>query len=170
MQFDQVVEPTHEMCFGSIISFGTIACIKGGERNDSTKKTYIRTTGSKGGTHRDTHQSGRQYFTMCVFCLDHIGYGAMVTLLFSAAMGSLASVIIAKSKRLMIASITAASYYLSLLGINILFFDGKLQGMWETALVVIAGTGLVILGGLKERKPHKNRAAKTKIVKLYKKH
>ena len=99
-----------------------------------------------------------------------IGYGAMVTLLLSAALGSMTSVIIAKSKRLMIASITSVSYYLSLLGINILFFDGKLQGMWETALVVIAGTGLVILGGLKERKPHKNRAAKTKIVKLYKKH
>ena len=91
-----------------------------------------------------------------------VGYGAMLTLMLSSDLGALMGVMKAKSKWLLIASLTAAGYYLSLLVMNILFFDGRLQGVWETALVVMAGAGFVILAGLKEGKTRRTRLRKYK--------
>lgn len=78
-----------------------------------------------------------------------IGYGAMLTVLLSSAMGALISVTRIKRRRMVTCMASGACYYLVLLSITALFFGGQYQGMGVTALLVFAGVGSVALIGLK---------------------
>lgn len=94
---------------------------------------------------------------------ESIGYGVMVILLASSAVGSLAGVNKSGQKRLVTAALTGGCYYLVMVVMNILFFEGRFDGMGETALVVMAGSGLVILAGLKGERTGKKRAKNFKF-------
>lgn len=86
-----------------------------------------------------------------------IGYGSMVIVLLASALGAVISTRKVKRLRLQVSLLTGASYYAALLGITALFFGGQYQGMGVTALLVLAGTGTVILLGAREKKPGKYR-------------
>lgn len=81
-----------------------------------------------------------------------IGYGAMVILLLSSAAGSWAAVLLIKHRRMLVCLISGASYFLLLLACTALFFGGQYQGIGMTALLILAGCGIVILLGLKGEK------------------
>lgn len=86
-----------------------------------------------------------------------IGYGAMIILFFASVLGAIISAAKVQRRRLQVCLMSGAAYYASLLGITALFFGGQYQGMGVTALVILSGTGAVILLGGRERKQRKYR-------------
>lgn len=81
-----------------------------------------------------------------------IGYGAIVILLLSSAMGAWLAAALSKRRWMVVCLGAGGSYYLTLLGITALFFGGQYQGMGVTVLVVLGGCGAVGLLGLREGK------------------
>jgi putative membrane protein (TIGR04086 family) len=81
-----------------------------------------------------------------------MGYGAMIAIPVSAAIGALVSVAIIKRRRMQVCLITGAAYLLSLIGINILFFGGQFQGLVVTVLLILLGTGGIGALGLRNGK------------------
>lgn len=79
---------------------------------------------------------------------ESIGYCAMIILLISSMLGSYTAQEAVKHKRVIMCAAAAAGYYVSLLAITAMFFGGQYQGMGVTALVVAAGTGVIILSKL----------------------
>ena len=79
--------------------------------------------------------------------VEGIGYGAMVILAVSALGGSLTAWHKIKRLRLQVCLLSGGIYYLMLVGITMLFFGGRFQGMSVTALMVACGSILAILGG-----------------------
>lgn len=77
-----------------------------------------------------------------------IGYGSMVILAVSAAVGCMLASRIFPRKQLMVCGITAAGYYLCLLATTALFFGGQYRGMGVTALMVLLGAALAMLPAL----------------------
>ena len=88
---------------------------------------------------------------------DAVGYGAMVILLTASFAGAILAQRKVKRKRLQVSLITAAAYYLTLLSMTALFFGGQYAGMGVTALVILAGSGVAILIGMKEPGRKKGR-------------
>ena len=86
-----------------------------------------------------------------------IGYGAMMIVLLASALGAAVSAAKTKRLRLQVCLMSGAAYYGMLLAITALFFGGQYQGMGVTALLVVGGTGMVILLGVREKKPRKYR-------------
>ncbi len=74
-----------------------------------------------------------------------MGLGSTVILIISTALGSLVATGIHKHRKLMISGITAAGYYLSLLAMSALFFEGQYEGMGITAIMVLLGAGIALL-------------------------
>ena len=74
-----------------------------------------------------------------------IGWGAMLILIVSSALGSWAATGSTQQRKLMVCGISGAGYYLSLLGLTAMFFGGQYQGMGVTALMVLVGSGVVVL-------------------------
>ncbi|MBP3304404.1 MAG: TIGR04086 family membrane protein [Oscillospiraceae bacterium] len=83
---------------------------------------------------------------------DGIGYGSMVILMAASALGTWSAVARIKRRRLMVCGISAAGYYLLLLGMTALFFGGQYEGMGVTALMVLIGSGIVLLLGMVGKK------------------
>lgn len=81
-----------------------------------------------------------------------IGYGSMVTLLVSSALGAVIASGLVKHRHLVVCLASGVGYYAMLLGVTALFFGGQYQGMGVTLLVVLAGCGSV---GLMLAKPKK---------------
>lgn len=79
-----------------------------------------------------------------------IGYGSMVILLGASVLGAAAAAGKIKHRRLFVCGMSGVIYYGTLLAITALFFGGQYQGMGVTALVVLAGCGIVILLGMKQ--------------------
>ena len=86
-----------------------------------------------------------------------IGYGAMFILLLASVLGAVVSTAKVKRRRLQVSLLSGIVYYASLLGATALFFGGQYQGMGVTALLVFAGSGLVILLAGREKKQKKYR-------------
>lgn len=86
---------------------------------------------------------------------DGIGWGAMVILAAASALGTWTAVARIRRRRLMVCGISAASYYLLLLGMTALFFGGQYEGMGVTALMVLTGSGIVLILGMVGKKGSK---------------
>ena len=86
-----------------------------------------------------------------------IGYGAMVILVLSALCGALMAHSKIKRLRLQVCLISGGIYYLMLLGMTMLLFGGRFQGMGVTALMVACGSILAILVGLPKDRGGKSR-------------
>lgn len=82
-----------------------------------------------------------------------IGYSAMGIILLASVSGTLVAVNKVKKRRLQVSMLVGAGYYLLLLAMTALFFGGQYQGMGVTALLVLAGSGTVILMGTRKKKP-----------------
>lgn len=88
--------------------------------------------------------------------IDGVGIGAMVITALSSALGTWLSTALTKQKKLLVCGLTALVFYLVLLSINAVFFDGTFAGMGLTALMILLGAGGIVLCGLR-KKPAKNR-------------
>ena len=64
----------------------------------------------------------------------------MGILLTSAIIGSWIAMKKAKHKRIQISLLTGTGYYLSLLAVTALFFDGQYTAMGVTALLILGGS------------------------------
>ena len=73
------------------------------------------------------------------------GYCAMVILLLASMAGSSVAAGTIQRLRTQMCLAAAGTYWLCLLTITALFFGGQYQGVGVTALMVLCGSGLVIL-------------------------
>lgn len=69
-------------------------------------------------------------------------YGVMVLLMVSSIIGAMVSNAKVKSKRIVVSMVTALCYFVTLLCITALLFDGMYQGVPATAMVIMGG-GLI---------------------------
>lgn len=76
-----------------------------------------------------------------------VGYGRMVILLTASALGAAYAFGRVKRQRIAVSAYTSGVYFLMLLGMTALFFGGQYTGMGVTLLMVLAGTGSVLLLG-----------------------
>ena len=85
------------------------------------------------------------------------GYCAMVILLLSGAAGAATAVSRIQRLRMQMALAAGGIYYACLLLITGVVFGGQYQGMGVTGLMVLCGSGLVILlgGADKNRRTHR---------------
>ena len=98
--------------------------------------------------------------------VEAVGYAAMGILLASTFLGSVVALRLVRRRRLMVAGIHGAGYYLILLLINGLLYGGAISGAGVTALVILTGSACaVMLPGTQIRGPGRNRQ---NMVKLYK--
>ena len=81
-----------------------------------------------------------------------VGYGAIVVLLVSAALGAWISASLIKRRWMVVCIGAGGCYYLLLLAITALFFGGQYQGMGVTALLVLGGCGAIGLLGIRGEK------------------
>lgn len=89
---------------------------------------------------------------------NHLDYCVMITVLISAFVGSWIAVRKVKQNSLLTCAIAGASYYVLLLMINILFYEGQFAGMIETGLLALGGSMCVFLCGFREkRKPNSHK-------------
>ena len=89
-----------------------------------------------------------------------VGYGAMIIILLSSISGAGIAVNKVKKRMLQVSALVGGLYYMMLLGATALFFGGKYQGMGVTALLILAGCGVVVLiagRGKKSKRYRKGR-------------
>lgn len=89
-----------------------------------------------------------------------VGYGAMGVLILSASLGALTASTKVRRLRTQVCLITGGIYYLILLSITALFFGGQYQGMGVAAILVIVGSSLTALLGIREKKSRKSKIKK----------
>lgn len=90
--------------------------------------------------------------------MENARFITVVILLLSSIFGALLAVSVIKEKRVPVCLISGAAYFLSMLAITALFFEGTYSGVGESALVVFAGVFSVALLGLKgEKRTNKRR-------------
>lgn len=88
-----------------------------------------------------------------------IGYGSLITLLVSSSAGSAVAIHAVKQKLAITSVLTGLIYYIILLSVTALFFEGQYQAMGVTLLVIAAGSIGVYLASLRggKSKKHVNR-------------
>ena len=91
---------------------------------------------------------------------DAVRYGAMIVLPLSALLGSWAASSKIGRLRTQVCLITGAGYFLALLSLTALFFDGQYQGVGVAAILIIVGCGLAALLGIREKKSRKSKIKK----------
>lgn len=89
-----------------------------------------------------------------------IGYCAMALILLSSVTGAAVAVGKIKRQRVLVCGISGAIYFAVLLSMTALVFGGQYQGIGVTALLVLAGSVLVVLLGLRGEKKPKYRKRK----------
>ena len=93
---------------------------------------------------------------------EKIGYGAMLILFITAWIGAVVSYSRIKQHKIIISLIFALSYFALLLGITVLFFEGRMSGVGETVLLIMGGSFLTVF--------LKTTAGKKKIRKKQKRY
>lgn len=88
------------------------------------------------------------------------GYISVMLLMVSSILGALISCWMIKEKRLPVCLLSGYAYFISLLAINALFFEGTYRAVGESALVVLAGALSVAILGLKGTKNKKRKRRK----------
>ena len=84
----------------------------------------------------------------------------MVVLLLSASLGSWTASTKIGRLRTQVCLITGGIYFLVLLSITALFFDGLYQGIGVAAILVFVGSGVTALLGIREKKSRKSKIKK----------
>ena len=86
---------------------------------------------------------------------EQIGYCSIITLIASSMTGSLIAWRKIRRKRLLVSFASGLIYYLILIAITVVFFDGQFQGLGVTLITIIIGVNVTILltnGGPKGKK------------------
>lgn len=81
-----------------------------------------------------------------------IGYGAMLIVPLSAALGALAAALAVKHRWLIVCAGVGGLYFVTLLSITALFFGGQYSGIGTIALLILLGVGVAGLVGLRGEK------------------
>lgn len=92
--------------------------------------------------------------------VEKTGYGAMVILFFTAWIGSVVSQSRMKQFKIQVCLFFALTYFVLLLGIKTMFFEGELSGAGETALLIIGGSLLTLFQKRNTQKKKKRRNRK----------
>lgn len=92
---------------------------------------------------------------------NKIGYGVMMILLIASYVGAIIAWRKIKHQRLVVCLSAGGIYFAILLSITALFFGGQYSAVGETALLVLCGSVLAVLTGLKNgsRKQHRIKSA-----------
>lgn len=91
---------------------------------------------------------------------ENIGYGTMLLLLAASSMGALVSVSKIKRQRLLVCLLSGTVYLGALLSITALFFGGQYEAVGVTALLVMGGSMVTGLLGLREKRGGKRQRIK----------
>lgn len=75
----------------------------------------------------------------------NLGYGVMVLLFLSAALGGTVAFGRIKHRRALVFGLSAAAYLVSLTALTALFFGGRFDGFFPTAMLIIGGSGTAFL-------------------------
>lgn len=86
-----------------------------------------------------------------------LGYGVMIILFLAAALGSRLAYGRVQHQRPLVFLLTASSYLVSLTAITALFFGGRFEGIFPTAMLIIGGSGAAFLLPGQGREPGKHR-------------
>lgn len=83
--------------------------------------------------------------------MDGIGFGTACILIISSALGAWIATVLSKQKKLLVCGLTALMFYLVLLSVTAVFFDGMFSGMGITALMILIGAGGALLPGMRKK-------------------
>jgi putative membrane protein (TIGR04086 family) len=83
--------------------------------------------------------------------IDGIGVGAMCVIALASALGAWLAGGLTKQKKLLVCGLTALGFYLVLLSITAVFFDGVYSAMGISALMVLLGAGATLIPGLRKK-------------------
>ena len=72
---------------------------------------------------------------------ESLGYGVMALLFLSAAAGGLVAYGRIKRRRLLVFALSALCYLVTLTALTALFFGGRFNGIFPTAMLIIGGSG-----------------------------
>ena len=97
--------------------------------------------------------------------VEAVGYCAMIILLLSSAAGAAVAIGRIRRCRFQICMAAGIVYYVCLLSITALFFGGIYDGMGVTALMVLCGSGVVILAGSRDSGRRRSRRVRHYIPK-----
>ena len=89
------------------------------------------------------------------------GTAAMVIVALAAAVGAWLCSTVIKRLRLQMCLLSGACYFLSLLGMTALFFDGQYQGIGKIAIVILCACTIIAF------LPSKNKPFKAKMKKRH---
>ena len=92
---------------------------------------------------------------------DKALFGSAASLLLSAALGGICAANVAGERKMIVCLIHGAVYYVTLLCMTAMFFEGRYENIWITGLLVLGASISVGLLGIQGRKrsykPHKIR-------------
>lgn len=99
---------------------------------------------------------------------EKAGYGILVILLVTSVIGTKATCIMIKRRKLMSCAVAGILYWLGLLLITALFFGGQYSGVGVSGMVILCGSALVCLQELKGEKSRNTgmRIGKSAKIKL----
>lgn len=96
---------------------------------------------------------------------NQVGYGIMIMLLIASIAGAKTACTIIRRRKLIICASIGGLYWLSLLVITALFFDGQFSGMWVTGLIILCGGALVYIMEMKREGGRKGGLGRRKLKK-----
>ena len=91
---------------------------------------------------------------------DKALFGSAASLLLGAAFGGICAANVAGERKMIVCLIHGAAYYVTLLCMTAMFFEGRYENIWITGLLILGASvsGLLGMRGRKRPyKPHKIR-------------
>ena len=76
---------------------------------------------------------------------DNLGYGVMALLFVSAALGGRVAFSLIQHRRALVFALSALCYLVSLTALTALFFGGRFDGFFPTAMLIIGGSSTSFL-------------------------
>ena len=99
---------------------------------------------------------------------ENLGYGVMVILFLAAALGCRLAYRKIKHRRLLVFFLTALGYLVSLTAITALFFGGRFEGIFPTAMLIIGSSGMAFCSPVVEMTQGNTEKFQSNFVKLHK--
>ena len=93
---------------------------------------------------------------------NSIGYAVLAILFLSSFLGAMIAAEKTKRQLIMVCALSGTAYFLILLGVTALFFDGQYEAVGVTALVVLGGSVLAAMNAVRP----KRGGGRRKIEKL----
>ncbi len=92
------------------------------------------------------------YLVLCeTMPMDGAGLGAHCAVLVSSALGCLIASALTKKQRILVSALTALGFFLVLLSVTAICFDGVFAGVGLSALMILLGAGGSLLPGLRKK-------------------